>query len=113
MVEAGETRFMTMPDCPECLHSMGRLQETPGDSGEAWKNRKSLRIKPSLPEATRHHRFAETPLIGFDPRSPLIFSSEFTRNNHVAEAAKAAKGGSHGQRAVGIVPPVSRKPASQ
>jgi hypothetical protein len=52
-------------------------------------------------------------LIGFDPRSPLIFSSEFTRNNHVAEAAKAAKGGSHGQRAVGIVPPVSRKPASQ
>jgi len=30
-----------------------------------------LRIKTFSPEVARHHRFAKTSLIGFDPRSPL------------------------------------------
>ncbi len=46
--------------CPECLQNVGRFQETPGNSGEAWRNRKSLRNKPLSPEVARHHHLENT-----------------------------------------------------
>ena len=46
--------------CPECLQNVGRLRETAENPSEAWKNRKSLRIKPLSPEVARHHHLENT-----------------------------------------------------